>query len=481
MVNLGASKRFILFLAFAALIIFEASNAAADDDVFLKQTTDRTSVYVGEQVVNTFELYTRVPLVNPQFMDLAYDGFWQESFSEDKHSAAEVRGRYYNVIKIRRALFALTPGEKTLPERQIKASTVVMPELPSLDDLDPFDQQFMEHFFGQEQYREKIFSSNSLSLEVKPLPAPSAALPTWPGSQGLVGSTTVKASSSSSSVRMGEPKVITIDVASIGNLSKLQAPLIADNPSYRVYTERPRTLNQEANGRLVSRRIFKVSVVPLVSGDISLPPLKLAYFDPSSKDYHIIETSISTFKALENPAASALVATQAANPRSIDDINTPAVPTAENKITPQPQATPSNVLEEPDLGSISTASLTLIASSIALILTSLILVKAKLRLRRQLQNELKHIRKCSNLNQLIEFISDYITKELNLTSTPKTTDALRFAISNSNLKPELVHQLNTIINQINLAQYQFELAESDFDRLREDSQLALSALKRRRA
>ena len=452
------------------------TSAIADDDVFLKQTTDRSSVYVGEQLVNTFELYTRVPLVNPQFIDLAYDGFWQVSFSEDQHGAAEVRGRYYNVIKIRRALFALTPGEKELPQRQIKASTIELQQPPPIDDFDPFDRQFMQRFFGEEIYRERIFKSNTLKLAVKPLPAPGSNLPLWPGSLGLVGSTSLRIKSSAAPIRVGESKVITLEVSSIGDLSKLQAPSIANQANYRVYIERPRSHNQESNGRLVSIRSFKITIVPLVAGEIRIAPLRLAYFDPDSKDYHIIESQISAFTALSNPTVASIATPQARE--VIATSNTTPLPAA----TPPVNATPAHIEDEPHPRLLSSSAITLLVAAALVCTMTIWIIQIKFRKRRSNKDKGTALARCANTAELFQAFRNAIVSQLDLSAEITSADALRFAITKAHLDAQVEHKLLSALDNISLAMNQSSLSrETDLPGLKADSQLALSALSLSRA
>ena len=459
-----------------SILLIIAPQLLADDDVFLKQTTDRNSVFVGEQVVNTFELYTRVPLVNPQFIDLAYDGFWQESFSEDQHSATEVRGRYYNVIKIRRALFALTPGRKILPVRQIKASTIVLRQLPPIEDFDPFDQRFMQRFFGEEEYRERLFRSNTLELEVKALPPPGSPLPVWPGSLGLVGSTSVHINAPSSAVRAGETKTITVEVSSLGDISKLQAPPIAADAAYRIYNERPRSINQESNGRLVSKRSFKISIVPMVAGEIKLAPLRLAYFDPATLDYHVVEATIAPFTALPNPSAAAL----------LTSVPAAVTPAATNVMPQSPQPTNEinvdNAPDEPSAALFSTAAIALGFSCLTLILVTVWMLKRCLHHNPRVLDARSKISQAGSVAELSEIFSENVARQLGLAPNYTTPDALRFAVSKLDLSAHLSHQILSTLDSLSLSLNQVAPPEiDDFARLKEESQLALSALSRRRA
>ena len=467
----------VSFVILCALVAFyQLQVARADDDVFLKQTSDRTSVFVGEQLVNTFELYTRVPLINPQFMDLAYEGFWQESFSEDQRGSAEIRGRFYNVIKIRRALFALSPGEKTLPQREIKAATILMRQPPLLDDFDPFDRQFMQRFFGQEEYRERVFRSNALKVSVKQLPSPSSDLPAWPGSTGLVGSTSVRVSSSAAPIRSGETKLITVEVSSLGDLSKLQSPPIADNSAYRVYDERPRSRNEESNGRLVSRRTFRISVVPLTSGEIRLAPLRLAYFDPASQDYHIIESAITPFSALPNPAVASLA------PSAPAEIGATVTPTEILAATPLSQSSVANASDEPLPGLISIAALALFSLSALIIVALFWLIKRRTRADSLDRLSTARITQSDDFQQLYQAFSTALIAKLALNPPPDTPDALRFAISKLNLEAQVSHQLLSMIDGLSLVLTQLpKPSGAVLARLKEESQLALSALSRSRA
>jgi len=71
-------------------------------DILLRQTVDKESVYLGEQVVNTIQLLT-----HPQLLDLHidtpnYEGFWNKVLGKDSGGSTVLRGKRYETYKMRR-------------------------------------------------------------------------------------------------------------------------------------------------------------------------------------------------------------------------------------------------------------------------------------------------------------------------------------------------------------------------------------------
>ncbi|MCB0340478.1 MAG: BatD family protein, partial [Bdellovibrionales bacterium] len=54
------------------------ADPASNDRIFFRQTISKDSLFLGEQAINTFEIYTRVNARDIDLVDPTFDGFWTQ-------------------------------------------------------------------------------------------------------------------------------------------------------------------------------------------------------------------------------------------------------------------------------------------------------------------------------------------------------------------------------------------------------------------
>ena len=276
---------------------------SAKGSVFLRQSVEKPRLYVGEQSVNTLELYSAVRLLSPQILDLSYDDFAHHEIENDEHTTRFIEGKNFSITRISRAIFPLKTGTLTIPERKVqtRVPTQRSRRLPSFGGLDPFDDDFFGGFLGTTTFEDKVLTSNPLSVEVIPLPDAPFGLPRWNMPSFLVGETTLSVSADPGPVKVGESKTVRVNIESFGNLSPLQHVPLELGSKARVYEESPQLKTRRKGDLLLFSKEFNLSVVPLTEGTLSIPTLELAYFSPVEKTYKRARSAALSFKVIPNP------------------------------------------------------------------------------------------------------------------------------------------------------------------------------------
>ena len=79
-----------------------AQDVPADkiNGVYLKQSIDPKTVYLGQQADNVVELQTAINLIDPQFADTSFDGFWSESIADNERSSRVSGGYQYDILRL---------------------------------------------------------------------------------------------------------------------------------------------------------------------------------------------------------------------------------------------------------------------------------------------------------------------------------------------------------------------------------------------
>lgn len=264
-----------------------AAQPAASGDIDSKQLFARASIsksnpYQGEQVILTYKIYTQVALSQYQIDKLPGNkGFWSEDLTGNgsvRQYSETVDGRSYQVAEIRRgALFAQEHGRLTIDPLNLDVLALVQRQRRSTGSIwDLFD----DPFFNPTQAVEKHLSTNSLSINVKPLPhgAPDSF-------NGAVGKFTAKAAVDTNKVRANEAITYRITISGSGNLMLVDAPRIDFPKVFEVYDPHIDDHISRKNNGISGSRTFEWVLIPRSPGDYEIPAFDFTYFDPSAARY----------------------------------------------------------------------------------------------------------------------------------------------------------------------------------------------------
>jgi len=262
----------------------QAAKTAANkgEQIFLKAETDRKSAYPGEQINISVRFYTSVPLSsNPQYVPPSFKNLISEDLPPVRTGETDVGGVRYAYSEIKAALFALAPGPA-----EIRPATVVA-QVPAQDAIDPFDPNFFQKFMAMSgaQGQSREFTTEKISLDIKPLPAGAPA-----GFSGAVGNYTVTASADRPEARAGEAVNFSITVAGSGNLKTVIAPKFPDLPDFKVFDTMSSLDVRKDNDLITGKKVFTYILVPRSEGRKTVPPVKFSYFDPKAGQYRELQT-----------------------------------------------------------------------------------------------------------------------------------------------------------------------------------------------
>ena len=146
-------------------------------DLFLKVIPSKKSVYVGEQVVLTYKLYTRVPVSSLSVEKMpSYAGFWTKDISDNNGGALRQSNEYingveYTVAEIHKIVIVpQRSGSLSLDPMSIECIAQIRTESNRRSN-DPFDIFFNDPFFNRNVKNvQKTLTSSSLTIDVKNLP-----------------------------------------------------------------------------------------------------------------------------------------------------------------------------------------------------------------------------------------------------------------------------------------------------------------------
>jgi hypothetical protein len=256
--------------------------------IFAELVVPKTTAYIGETVPAEIRLGFD-PHVHPQLSDgptITGQGFTTQRMPQPKQSFETINGRSYQVLTFKTAIAAARSGKFQIGPVEAKA-VVQLPRRPggnlSPHDLfgmnDPFsDPFFNDPFAGMIEQREVAVKSQSVTLDVKPLP-PHAP----PSFAGAVGNFTLTSDVKPKTAQIGDPLTITATITGRGNFDRVTAPELENDRGWHTYPPSADFKPDDDVG-LSGTKTFEMVLTPNEQKK-AVPPLIFSYFDPLKNSY----------------------------------------------------------------------------------------------------------------------------------------------------------------------------------------------------
>ena len=257
-------------------------------DLFFTVTPSKKSVYVGEPVVMTYKLYTRVPVSQLTVSRMpSYGGFWMREVGDNsgalRQTSETVNGIEYTVAEVKKVvLVPQKTGNLTIEPMGLDCIAQIQTQRNSQRSNDPFDIFFNDPFFNRSITNvQKNVETPTINLSVKNLPTEGR-----PDSfAGAVGNYNFSTSLDRDEVSSNEAVTVTVTVSGSGNIELLNLPSPAFPPDFEVYD--PKIVsNIDATGQGMSgTKKAEILAIPRRAGDFTLPPMEFSYFNPAKGTY----------------------------------------------------------------------------------------------------------------------------------------------------------------------------------------------------
>ena len=261
-------------------------------DVYIKATVNNTHPYLGQQVVVTYRIYTRVPVSNLSINKVAsFKGFWSKDLLGDNSKLQQhtemINGQQYVVAVIRKlALIPQQTGKLTIDPMELDCAVQIRVKTRT-NSNDPFDAFFNDPFFNNNvRTVQKKLISNALHFSVKPLPAKGKPA----CFSGAVGNFTFKSSIDKTDLKTNDALTLNLTVSGSGNIELIGAPQIQFPSDFETYDPKVTTkINKTGNG-ISGTKSFDYLAIPRTTGDFVIKPVKFCYFNPADKKYHVFQS-----------------------------------------------------------------------------------------------------------------------------------------------------------------------------------------------
>jgi hypothetical protein len=298
----------------------ESAEEKINKNMFLKLDLDKTSCYVGEPVIATYKLYTRLRsesnlVKNPSFNGFSVIDLQQPSTSS--YTREKINGREYNVYIIRKAqLYPLQSGELELEPAELENNIAFIKE-----EYLNRQNNLPGNLFGELdesnvpaegiENRRLTLRSKPVTITVKQLPA--ANIPaSFTGAVGKFSIITALEKNTFSTDDAGKLRLI---IKGEGNLQLVNNPEIQWPQDFEAFEPSATDDFIKTNVPVSGRKIIDYPFTVSKPGNYTLPAIKFSYFDAKEGKYKTDSSQPVSFTVTKGTGKkiSPAIATRAEN------------------------------------------------------------------------------------------------------------------------------------------------------------------------
>jgi hypothetical protein len=250
----------------------------------LKLVCNKTSCYVGEPLLATYKLYSRLRSESSLSKNPSFNGFSVVEMMQQNDPASvsteELNGKSYNVYTIRKAqLYPLQAGETELESASLDNRITFIKYTGNNGNNYNIDPDAMVT-------QTVTLSSKPITINVKPLPE--AGKPE--GFKGAVGNFTIQSSLQKNSFSTDETGKLIITITGSGNMHLLTLPDIAWPLNFEVFDTKLTDNTDNKTVPISGSKTFEIPFSVSKEGNYSIPIINFSFFDPASNSYKIVNT-----------------------------------------------------------------------------------------------------------------------------------------------------------------------------------------------
>src|SRR5665647_666961 len=279
--------------------ILKPGENAADKiqkDLFIKLDVNKTSCYVGQPIIVSFKLYTRLRSESTITDAPSFNGFSVSDLDVNDNNNASIErynGRQYNVYTLRKVqLYPLQPGNITLdPLVANNKVTFIKSEYANAQNGDQF-YNMLENFADATTPEDGIVEK-SITLKSKPIiiivkPLPDTNKPS--DFKGAVGNFTINSSLEKNNITTDDAGTLDVTINGKGNIQLINAPKINWPEGIDGYDAKVKDNVDKTTVPMGGSKTFSYPFTINRPGDYTIDSISFSYFDPSTSSYKTLRT-----------------------------------------------------------------------------------------------------------------------------------------------------------------------------------------------
>ncbi|MEO6546948.1 MAG: BatD family protein [Ferruginibacter sp.] len=283
--------------AFNDFIIKKGENLSEkiNKNIFIKVDVNKLSCFVGEPLVVTYKLYTRLKSESNITKNPSFNGFSVIDLlppGNTYYSMEKLNGREYNVYILRKSqLYPLQAGTVELESTEVENNIHFIKEEYANRQVFGIDDIFRD--FAQTAIPPEGIQDEKVTLLSKPVLINVKALPEKDkllSFKGAVGKFNIESNIEKNNFTTDDAGKLTVSISGEGNMSMIIAPDIAWPAGIEPYEP---TTKEQLNKRMVPVSGIKEFEYPFTvskEGVYNIPAISYSYFDVKGGKYKTAQT-----------------------------------------------------------------------------------------------------------------------------------------------------------------------------------------------
>ena len=286
------------------------ATTVSGDDIFIRTSISKTSVYKGEPILIIQKLYSKGNISGIEnFNKPNYKGFWSEEINPQRQISLKrenYNGSTYFMAEL--------------------SKHIIIPQQSGRLQIDPFDITLLVQvpvknqsnniwsFFGPayQNVKYKVISK-SVSIDVKNLPSQNQ-----PASfNGAVGNFSFKSGIDKTSVKTNDAVNLQFTITGSGNLKLIDKLNIDFPPDFESYDPKITSNINTSESGLSGSKKFEYLIIPRNPGKFRIKPVTFTYFDISSKTYKTLTSPEYVIDVAKGTGEAANVTFRSANQEDV--------------------------------------------------------------------------------------------------------------------------------------------------------------------
>lgn len=257
------------------------------DNIMVRLEVNKHSCYVGEPILATYKLCTRLRSKSKVVKQPQFSGCTVIELTEEQQDAhiERINGVEYNVFVIRKVqLFPLEAGRLELPATGVENRVTF---------YDANRQNYRDLYYGAPSIpvEEQLVTLQNKTdfVDVKPLPP----LPSVTSSDfsGAIGNFAITLSTGDKGITTNNTNRLFFVVQGEGNLQQVKVPTISWPKGIEAFDGTEQTEDDKTTFPVRTRKTFTIPFVVDKKGDYTIPAVQFTYFDPNANRYVTKNTS----------------------------------------------------------------------------------------------------------------------------------------------------------------------------------------------
>jgi hypothetical protein len=275
----------------------EQADAAGKDDVFVRILLNKKEAYVGEQIIATVKIYTKLQIsgIDERYKGPDFTGFYTEPIEvpplrnlERENIDGDI---YYTGVLQKVMLIPQKTGELTIQPFELDIAVRKQVKRRSTSIFDEFFEPSVQDIPVK-------LKSNKVVIKSTPLPSQKPVSFT-----GAVGEFTFNASVDKTEVKTNDAVNLKMIVKGTGNYRIIDQPPVSIPPEVESYDP---VIKVVAESTLKGMKSFEYLLIPHYPGEFIIPSIEFTYFDIIKKQYRTLRSESFTIKVEKGEGDSLL-------------------------------------------------------------------------------------------------------------------------------------------------------------------------------